>query len=296
MKPLFLLPLILFGAFPLTADTARPWVSLDVKADREPALVAQLEAKGIPAIGWSNALVEVSAFGPLETVPASALGTRLTPQDPRWDPWLTGVKVIFVPRAGVSRIWVSEPQRSAARDALASEVIAEGNAPAAPPVTASAPRQEASGPVGPRLVTGWVLVLAAVLYLLFRLLSELSVPEGLGTWRRWVWAVVPVLVLGAGVVLAAGPLRLPSVSPPAPAKSAVSWSRHLWFQQALPYGARWSDWKPGKAWSYPAYERKEGRITLVDTVLPVPDSAWAATAFAALDPHHAARIFGPENP
>jgi hypothetical protein len=294
MKPLLLL-LLLSWALPLTAETARPWVSLDVKTDRETILVTQLEAKGIPVIGWSNALVEVSAFGPLETVPAASLGTRLTSQDPRWDPWLAAIKATFVPRAGVSRLWVAESQRSAARDLLSSEVLAEGNA-AAPPVAAPSPKHEISGSVGPRLVTGWVLVLSALLYLLFRLLSELSAPEGLGSWRRWLWALVPVVVLGAGIVLAAGPLRLPMASVPVPANGSVSWSRHLWFQQALPYGARWSDWKPGKAWSYPAFERKDGRITPVDTPLPAPDAAWVAAAFAGLDPHHAARIFGPENP
>jgi hypothetical protein len=271
------------------AGETGPWRSFDVKADREPDLVAALEAKGVTVVAWSNAVVEISDFQPLTLVPVKTLTTQLTAQDPRWDPWLAGLPPVFRPKAGVSRLWVAPTDQSRARDALAGEVLGEG-AGLSLPVPTAAPATSASA-VTPRQVTGWTIVLGSFLYLVVWLVTALLDGD---LARRWRGLVVPVLLVLGGFVLTLGPLRFPSVG--AAPKAPASWTRHLWFQQSWPYGATWKDWKAGQPWTYLRYERKDGKVVPMETTLEVPDAAWAAAAFAALDAHHAARIFGSENP
>lgn len=283
---LFLFLGLASGAF--AADSGA-WRSFDVKADREPALVAALEAKGVTAIGWSNAVVEISDFQPLTVVPLRTLDARLTDKDPRWDPWLAGLAPQFQPKAGVSRLWVPPADQSKARDILAGEVLGEGAGVALPgPAAPAAP----STAVTPRQVTGWTLVLGTLLYLVLWLVTVLL---GGAFARRWRGLIVPVLLLLGGLFLILGPLRFASAGVVAP-KAPGSWARHRWFQESWPYGATWKDWKAGQPWTYLRYERKDGKVVPVETSLAVPDTAWVAAAWTGLDAHHAARIFGSENP
>jgi hypothetical protein len=226
------------------------------------------------AIGWSNAVVEVSAFSGVETVPLGSLTDRLTDQDPRWDPWLRSLPGVFHPKADVSRIWVSPSDLQAARSLLG---------------TAPGPQGEPSPPA----VTGWGLFAFSLFYLVLRAVWMVLSRPPARNLRIWVPAGVSVLLSAAGLVWALTAGGLPPGGRP---ESGPSWARHLWFQEAWAEGATWEDWKPGKAWSYPSYERKEGRLSETSVSLAVPDGAWARAGFDALDPHHAARIFGPENP
>jgi hypothetical protein len=249
-------------------------VPLDVPADREAAALASLEASGIGAIGWSNAVVEVSAFSGVETVALAALGDRLTDQDPRWDPWLRSLPAQFHPTAAVARIWVSASDRGPA----AARVGASGAVP---------------GKVSPAAVTGWGLFGFSLFYLVLQAATlglSRRVPWTLGSWAV-TGGVAALAVLGLVSALASTPSAPAAKLPP-----GVTWARHRWFQEAWAEGATWDDWKPGKAWSYPSYERKDGRLTETSVPLAVPDQAWAQAGFEGLDPHHAARIFGPENP
>lgn len=288
MKKL-ILPLLLLTGLSLSAEEASaPLVSLDVAADREPELAAVLEGQGIAVISWSNALVEVSAFGPLETIPLARLSASLTSADPRWDPWLTGIRSYFRPTAQVARLWVDPSAKDRARtiagDALVGTVAVRAKA----------------APVGgfePRQVTGWMLIAAGLLYLALRLVADLTAASGWRPWSRWLWVPVPLAATLLGLVLAfwgGGSLRV--LESGVPARAEVSWLRHRWFQESWAYGATWKDWSEGKPWNYTSYEHKAGKVEAVSVTMPVPDAAWASAAFSALDPRHAARIFGPENP
>lgn len=282
-----LVSLVFLGTTLGVAADQAPWRPFDVKADREAALVSTLETQGVTAIGWSNAVVEVSDFQPVVTVPLATLSDRLTAQDPRWDPWLAGLASSFHPREGVSRLWVAPGDEAKARDVLGAEASSPGV-----PWPGDQTQSHGAGPrrVTPRQVTGWTLVLFSLLYLVFRGVTGVLTR---GPWTRaWVGFAVPVAVLAVGVALTLGPVRW---SAPAPG-TRISWTQHLWFQQSWPYGATWKDWKPGKPWTYLRYERSNGKIAAVETSLPAPDQAWSQAAFSALDAHGAARIFGFENP
>ena len=263
---LFLLPLAAW------AETSS-WAYLDLPADREQPAVSLLEARGITTLAWSNAVVEISAFAGLEMVPLAKLDQKLTVRDPRWDPWLVSLKPSFRPRDSTSRIWILNGQRGQAQRLLGREAQGGGRG------------------AQPRQVTGVLVAAFTVFYLILRLWSgrrpRLRSPR---RSRRWLGGV-GVLLAGALVLMMAG-----EDSPPVSTAPKVSWMRHLWYQQAWPYGATWSDWEPGKAWSYRSYERRDGRLFEVESLLPKPDKAWSLAAQAGWDPHHAARIFGQENP
>ena len=260
----------------VSAETEPAWTPLDLPSSKGPAATKLLEEKGIPVLSWSNAVVEVSSFGELETVVLANLDKQLTPQDPRWDPWLKSLAPLFRPQESVFRIWVEPSRIREAVAALGADASAANFVPA-----------------GPRQVTGWALAAFCLLYLILRLWADgedsraVSPPA-----RSWLWLPLTLVLAGGGLYLALGR----SVSGTTAAKVSASWIQHLWFQEAWPYGAQWTDWAPGKAWTYRSYDRKAGRIIEVTAALPVPDKAWTGDAWRRLDPHHVARIFPPPNP
>lgn len=266
---LFRLLFLLGVALPVVAESA--WVPLEVDPADEAEATLRLESAGINAISWSNAVVEVSDFEPLAVRPLSDLG--LTEDDPRWDPWLRGLEKVFRPDDGASLVWVEAPREAEARS-----------------LVGSSPRAHSDQAIGPRLVTGWTLVLLGLLYGVLRLIATLS--SAPTSWVRWTWVggLLAVLALGAVLVFSGGSHR--SEKP----HLAASWLQHRWFQESWPYGARWDDWKSGEAWSYPSTERKDGRLVPTVVELTKADEAWAQAAWESLDPRHAARLFGPENP
>lgn len=267
--------LFLSVSLPLAADSPRPaWVSFELPQSREAAAVSAIEAKGVTVIAWSNALVDVSDFQGTEARPLAALTQTLIEGDPRWDPWLKGLPALFHPRPGESRIWVEPDRRDEASAAL-------GN------------RAAQRGPVPPRGVTGWMIVAAALLYLLLRLAGQ-GLPDWGGGARAWVWlpSVAAAVLIGAFLIWGgpSGPVTGGKASSP------VAWVRHRWYQETLPYGAAWDDWAEGKSWSYSVVERRGAKLVEDKAALPAADAAWAKAAFDALEPHQAARIFGIGNP
>ena len=275
-RPALSFLILLLSAVPGWAAPGH-WVPLDIRSDREAPLASRLETGGVRTISWSTAQVEVSAFDGTETVALASLKTRLAPQDPRWDPWLTSLSAVFQPRPGVSRLWVEDSRRSQALGILGSEVL-------------SSP----GGPRTPLAVTGWGLAGFALLYFFLKLAAVLSsAPAVRKAFRSWRWVPVPLVLATAGLVLAVW--GAPS-APVEPARPGISWVHHRWFQESWPYGAAWENWVPGKPWTYRSFVQTGGRLAEVSAPLPVPDGLWAGTAFTGLDSHHAARIFGPENP
>ena len=276
MRTLLLSLSFLSGALPASSTPVDPvpWVSFDVPRSAEEASLARLEAGGIVAIGWSNAVVEVSAFSGVEPLPLASLAERLTDQDPRWDPWLRSLPEVFHPKTEVSRLWVAPSDLRAAETLVGT--VSRGR-----------------GEVSPPVVTAWGLVGFSLFFLILRLVwmgLSWTVPKDLRFWGPTGLSAV-FLVVGLVWALTAG--GLPAGGKP---QAGPSWARHLWFQEAWAEGASWEDWKPGKAWTYPSYERRDGRLSETSVSLAVPDGAWARAGFDALDPHHAARISGPENP
>ena len=269
------LVLLLFPSGTLAADPAGwpTWVSLEVPTSRETASVALLEGGGITVLAWGNTLVDVSDFDGVELRPVASLESALTTWDPRWDPWLRGMKPVFRPRDAVSRLWVEASHGDAARRLLGGQLSPGGTVVP-----------------GARRVTGWLILSFSALYFVLRLLAQAS-SSSLGLFRAWRWLPLTMALLAAGFLMT-GRWAAPQTPPPAPA----SWLHHLWFQQAWPYGASWGDWKPGTAWSYRTYEHQEGRIVEVKTALAAPGQAWAVQAYSTLNPHHAARLFPRENP
>jgi hypothetical protein len=259
---------------PLTAEPTRPWVSFEVPQTRERTVVSALEAKGLTVIAWSNAQVDISVFQGTEARPLATLAQTLTPSDPRWDPWLKGLDAVFHPHPGASRVWVEADKRSDAAAALGGH-------------------ETAHGPVPPRSVTGWMIVVAALFYLGLRWFGQ-GLPDWRGGIRAWVWLPSTALTVILGALLVWGGPSGP-VSGGA-AVSTVPWERHRWYQEALPYGASWADWAQGKVWTYPEVERKNGRLVEDKASLPAADTVWAKAAFDALDSHQTARIFGFANP
>jgi hypothetical protein len=255
-----------------------PWFFIDLPVNREESIVKLLESKGMVALAWSNALVEVSVFEGLETIPLASLNQRLLPQDPRWDPWLAGLGPYFRPRESVSRIWVQAAHREEAQTLLAHENLS---------LVFPEP--------GPRRVTGWILFSLSLLYLVFRVWSDVEKGEFRSTrkLRSWLWLPLTLVLMGGGIFLVGSGSRSRDK---ATVSLAASWIQHFWYQESWPYGATWKDWSPGKAWSYRSYDRKDGRLFEVMVRLPVPDKAWVLAAEASLAPHHAARIVGLENP
>jgi len=266
--------LFLTAAAVCAEPAPRPWVSFEVPQSRETSSIKAIEAQGLTVIAWSNALVDISAFQGTEVRPLATLAQTLTPSDPRWDPWLAGLDKIFHPRPGTSRLWVEADRRDAAAAALGG-------------------RESSKGPVPPRGVTGWMIVAAALLYLGLRLFGQ-----GWPRWREgirsWAWfpSTLAAVLVGALMVWGGptGPVSGGTASSP------VSWVRHRWYQEALPFGAAWNDWSDSKAWTYPQVERRNGRLVEEKASLPAPDAAWAKAAFDTLDSRHAARIFGIANP
>jgi hypothetical protein len=276
-RPLFLLFLIAVTSPLHSAPDAWPvWVGLEVPTEREASAVALLEGRGITVVAWENAVVEVSDFDGAALRPVSSLESTLTPWDPRWDPWLVGMKPVFRPSDSRSRLWVEASRWDEAR-----RLVTGGTEVRSGP---------GAGAFGARRVTGWLIFALAVLYLVLRLIALLGARQ-LTRLRSWQWAPLTAALLAGGLLMTGGG------APPTPAPVApASWLRHLWYQQAWPYGAAWGDWKPGTAWLYPAFEHRDGRIVEVKTPLAAPDKAWAEAAYSALDEHDPARLFPRENP
>ncbi len=252
----------------------QPWVGFELPETHEAAAVRTIESKGATVIAWSNALVDVSVFQGTEARPLATLGRTLSASDPRWDPWLRHLDSVFHPRPGTARLWVPASERDTAASALGG------------------PRTEA-GPVPPRGVTGWMVVVAALFYLSLRLAGQ-GWPQWRAGMRAWVWFPSTLIAVLAGALLVwGGPQGPVSVGAPS---SPVSWERHRWYQEALPFGAVWDDWTSSKPWSYPTVERRNGKLVEEKVALPVPDIAWAKAAYDALEDHQAARIFGIGNP
>lgn len=264
-----LLPLVLLLGTVLPAVAEPIWVPVDVDREHEAEATHTLEASGLEVISWSNAVVEVSDFEPLALRPVANLG--LTEDDPRWDPWLRGLEKAFRPDRSTSLVWVR-----AESEAQARSLVGGGG------------HETSDHEIGPRLVTGWTLVLLGLLYGMLRLISTLlSVPGD----ARWTWALGVFAVLALGTILIATGGRTHTERP-----LLTGWLQHRWFQEAWPYGARWEDWKPGQPWVYASVERQGTRLVPVQVELTTPDEAWAEAAWESLDAHHAARLFGPENP
>jgi len=291
MRTFLLFTIALGLALPLAAE---PWVGIDLPTAAEPAVAAALEARGVTVLTWSTAVVDVSDFQGLTDKPLADLSTALTTADPRWDPWLKSLEARFHPRAGTSRLWVEASHRDLALQTAGAQGRAapQDGGPLLPRPEKASP----AGPLSPRAVTGWVLLLFSLLYLALWGLQAWWSTEPLGARARWWLAPGLALALAlGGAGLAVSTLRWTPTAPVAKAEAGL-WLRHRWFQEAWPYGAQWSDWTPGKAWGYPVYTRQDGRIVEGRVELAVPDDAWAAAARKALGPHAAARLFSPENP
>lgn len=267
MSRFLLLPLWFLG-FSSLACGEEPWVSVTIPLEDEPSLVAQLEARGVPVLAWSNAVVEVSAFEGLQTVPVARLTDQLSPDDPRWDPWLKEVPGWFHPRPGSSRVWVPSDQANLVADAM----VPEGSPTDAPGVT------------------GWAVVSLTLLFTLLKLAS--GVLFGWPSWResrQWLWLPLVLLLLWGGIVLVGGSRGPLFDEKPV---SDASWVQHRWFQETWPWGARWEDYVPGKVWTFAAYERQKGRLSEVPTPLNAGSPAWHQTLASSLDPRHAVKVFG----
>lgn len=277
MKRLFLLTFALVSIASLWSQP--PWSSLLVPEEREAEFLALLQQAEVPVLSWSRAVVEVSAFDGLETIPLAHLSRRLTPQDPRWDPWLRSVSAWFRPEGGLVPLWVPSERLSEARQLVG------------PLEGVSRPQ---SGEITPPLITGWTLIalglLAAGLYLVAGWLSGW---EGRTSWRRWLWVPVCLVALVLGTLLVAQ--RSGPAVGTTPVASA-SWLQHRWFQEAWPWGATWDDYAPDRAWSFRSYERREGRLTEVEATLTAADQTWADAVREGLEAHHAVRIFGTDHP
>jgi len=247
------------------------WVPISIPSADESSSLARLEAAGIDALAWTTALVDVSDFNGVESWPLATLSSRLTPEDPRWDPWLKEVSVWFHPRSGLSQIWVPAGR--------ASDAVRLLGAPRALDLT-------------PPIVTGWLLIFFTALYgVLFLVAGFLSGWPQRQKPGLWLWIPLSAAFLAGGCSLVGnyqGEAGLPV--------SSVSWLQHRWFQEAWPWGAHWSDWEPGRPWSYRSYEHRDGRLVEVTKNLVSPDSGWAEATWKGLDRRHAARILGSEIP
>lgn len=263
----FLLPFLccILSLSPLGADS--PWVSVTVPTAEAAPTQARWKAEGIESLSWLDAVTEVSAFEGLQTVRVADLNERLTPQDPRWDPWLRSLVSWLEPEGDRIRIW----------------------RPAGPGFASAAP---GSGPA-PAALTGGIIVFFALLFVILKGLSwGLEGWVAPGSWRGWLWIPLSLALLagGGGLVLGnLGGFR----SAPVP---SASWIQHRWFQETWPWGARWDDWEPGKVWTFPTYESRSGRVLEGTAALGAGSPEWAQTAWESLDPKNAARIFGFANP
>lgn len=248
------------------ASADAPWVSVTVPTVEVEATQERWRAEGIESLSWFDAVTEVSAFEGLQTVRVVDLKTRLTPDDPRWDPWLLSIASWFEPQGELTRIW---------RPA--------GGEPS--------PGIPASGPA-PAAITGGTILFLTLLFAILKVVawSRLGWPP-VRSWRGWAGVVLSLVLMGGGATLLVG-----AVGGTPHAVSSVSWVQHRWFQEAWPWGARWEDWAPGKAWTFPTYERRAGRLVEGEARLAAGDDAWARAAWESLDPKNAARIFGFVNP
>lgn len=278
------------------AQTA-PWISIDVELNREGEVVGALESQGIPVIAWSNATVDVSDFGGIQQLPVSQLEQQLTEADPRLDPWLAQATGLLRPRENVSRIWIESRFREKALAEAGQNVVA--------PTTALREVSSEKKPGGrnwvpsPRTVTGWFLVIFAILYA-----GLLGVTLGFvrKDWPRrpdWIRFGAAGGVFLFGLILILMTFRSsPKVSPERPktVASAVAWTQHRWFQEAWPFGAKWDDWRPGISWTYPSYQKSGNRVIEAPVSLPPADASWVRQKFDSLDAHALARIEGLPNP
>lgn len=275
-----LLSLLFFSMSVFTQGEA-PWRAVAVPRSQETEAVARLASAGIEAVSWSTAVVEVSAFEGLETVALAELSSRLTPQDPRWDPWLEEVSTLLrpPPEATTSSLWIPA-------DRVAEAQVLLG--------TSTRGTDLPEETVRPSVVTGWAITAMTLLY------GTLAVTLGWRTrwsgWdhpRRWLGGGFWLVLLLCGVLLwgTGGGSSPPSVSP-----TKAAWLQHRWFQETWPWGSEWADYTPGKAWTYRSYEHQSGRLAAVDTPLTLADETWARAAWEGLDRRHVARIFGFENP
>lgn len=277
----FLLLPCCFLLFLCPAFGDAPWVSVPVPSAEEAAAIGRLESGGVPVLGWSNAVVEISVFEGLQTIPLSTLSARLTPQDPRWDPWLRSALDRFRPQSGVTPLWVPSGQVSQALTLLGSPDF-------------QGLRPTKASEITPPLVTGWTLVSLTLLYVVLAVYAgfRFGWPSRKEP-RRWLWVPLSLALLAGGSLLAAG---APAGRPGTPAVSPVSWYQHRWFQEVWPWGGRWDHYAPGKVWTFPSYEHRDGKLAEVSTALNAGDSAWVRAVWEGLDPRHAARIFGTPNP
>ena len=269
MPAIFLLLGLLLVPFHLNGlGVSASFRPVEVPVLEEETVAYRHQAEGIITTNWYNAVAEISGFQGLETVPLASLDARLTPQDPRWDPWLRAQKGVFQPRPGFSRIWVDAAHFDEAVKLLGSAVSAPAGS-----------HSEA------RRVTGWMLVFFSVLYLVFRL------PGG---WvgRLWRSGGIALLILAAGTEL----LITDPLPQPLSVVESESWAHHRWYQESLPFGATWDDWRPPQAWGYLTYERRDGKVMEVHKDLQPADAAWASREYATLEPTHSARLFGLQNP
>lgn len=276
MTPSPVLLVLLFsilGGATLGAEPVR-WAPVAVVPSQEAEVVRLLESRGLVAVGWANAVVDVSDFRSTETRPLRTLEETLTPWDPRWDPWLKELGPIFHPKPNHALVWVEATRQGEAQSLVGT--LASGGGTSVPES---------------RLVTGWLFVAFSVAFLSFRLVAE--VLSGLTpSFRRWRWIGGPLVVVIVGWLMVGGSWGTVD----RPLKPSASWLQHRWFQEDWPYGATWNDWKPRTPWVYKTYDHQNGRIVEGETPLQVPDEAWARAAYQGLDPHHVARLFPPENP
>ena len=254
-----------------------PWRPIFVPAGLESAVVSRLEAGGITAISWSNATVDVSGFEKLENVPLAGLKDRMAPADPRWDPWLQSLPDVFHPVPNVAAIYVLP---NAYKKSLS--LVGPDASPSQP------------GQVGPRGITGWILLGTGFVIFLFQ--GALWWILRASWWKRKrlfpLSAVVVCVLLGS--LLGSGPGNS-RVGGPLNGASAL-WPQHRWFQEMWPFGAVWSDWQWNTPWKYSSYERVGTRIVETKTLLRSPDDSWLSETWKSLETHSAARVLGLHHP
>lgn len=241
---------------PLAVAAALVWSSVVLPATEEPAAAARLAAAGLPALSWSSAQVEVSAFEGLEAVPLAALTSRLGPSDPRWDPWLRRAPEFFEAGQGQRRLWFPASAREPVMASLAN-----------------AAAWEATGLPAPRLITGLILLGGCLFFGVMRVTA-------LGWGRPLRWLALSLPTAAAGLIL----LTWGAPAAGAAGPTASLWRQHVWYQLAWPYGAVWDQAAGGQALTYLTYEAVDGRVVARPRQIPAPDDTWAQARRAEAGP------------
>lgn len=262
MRIVPLLSLVCLVTVPSFSEEA--WVRFSLPSEAGDQTLDRLAVSGIESLTWRSATVEISAFDGLQTVKLSELDQKLTPDDPRWDPWLEAMVARFQPGEAVS-VWI--PAEQAGEAGLVSR----------------------SPSTSPGTVTGWGLIGFTAFFFLLLCCSG-RVPDELRR-RVGVQLGIAVLLFIGGVSLIVRGEPQGEVGP-----QGVTWAQHRWYQENWPWGARWEDYSEGQGWTTTDYQLVAGQVLQRPGRRAVADSTWLEAAWASLESTNVARIFGSPNP